>query len=143
MTSFGHAMPFGAEPTGDGAVRFRLWAPGQRELALAIDGSDLAVAMTAGDGGWFETVTDRAGPGSAYQFVLPDGTRVPDPAARAQAGDVHGPSLVVDPGAYRWRDDGWAGRPWEETVVSELHVGTFTEDGTFDGVRRQIGRAHV
>ena len=56
-----------------------------------------------------------------------------DPAARAQVGDVHGPSRLVDPAAYRWRTGGWRGRPWEEAVFYELHVGAFTPEGTFDG----------
>src|SRR3546814_3507789 len=82
---------------------------------------------------------------------------VPDPAARTQAGDVHGPSLLVDPLAFRWTLPAWGGRPWNEAVIYELHVGTFEADGDFDGVRRhldhlaklgvtaieQIGRAHV
>ena len=56
---------------------------------------------------------------------------VPDPAARAQALDVHGPSRLVDPEAYRWESPGWRGRPWEEAAILEIHVGTFTAEGTF------------
>ena len=80
----------------------------------------------------------RCGPATRYSFVLADGMRVPDPAARAQIGDVHGPSRLVDPHAYAWRTRGWRGRPWEEAVIYELHIGTFTPEGTFDGVRSKL-----
>jgi malto-oligosyltrehalose trehalohydrolase len=114
--------------TAEGA-RFRLWAPAAERLAVRIDGRDLPMEPT-GDG-WFEAAVPGAGAGTAYRFVLPDGTLVPDPAARAQAGDVHGPSLLVDPAAYEWQVAGWTGRPWHEAVISEIHVGTFTPEGTF------------
>ena len=88
--------------------------------------------------GWFELRTDAAEAGSAYRFQLADGTKVPDPASRRQAADVHGPSLVVDPTTYRWRYTGWRGRAWEETILYELHLGTFSEEGTFDGARKKL-----
>ena len=69
--------------------------------------------------------------GTEYQFVLQDGMAVPDPASRAQKGDVNGPSVVIDPGRYQPINPDWAGRPWEETVIYELHIGTFTPQGTF------------
>jgi maltooligosyltrehalose trehalohydrolase len=68
---------------------------------------------------------------------MPDGLAVPDPAARAQAGDVHGPSLLVDPRAYRWRTD-WPGRPWAEAVIMEIHIGTFTPEGTFRAAAERL-----
>jgi maltooligosyltrehalose trehalohydrolase len=64
-------------------------------------------------------------------FQLPDGTKVPDPASRYQPEDVHGPSEVIDPSAYPWTDGAWAGRPWHEAVVYELHAGAFTAAGNF------------
>jgi malto-oligosyltrehalose trehalohydrolase/4-alpha-glucanotransferase len=130
-----HRMPFGAELQADGKVRFRLWAPPHREIEIELDGE--ARAMQPAGEGWHELVTDRARAGTRYRFVLPDGLRVPDPASRYQPEDVHGPSEVVDPGAYLWRDAGWRGRPWEEAVIYELHIGAFTPAGTF---RAAIGR---
>jgi malto-oligosyltrehalose trehalohydrolase len=124
-----HHMPFGAELQADGRVRFRLWAPPHREVQIELDGG--TVAMKPVDEGWHELVTDRARAGTRYRFVLPDGLRVPDPASRYQLQDVHGPSEVVDPTAYAWRDAGWSGRPWHEAVVYELHIGAFTPEGTF------------
>ena len=128
-------MPFGAELQADGKVRFRLWAPPHREIQIELDGE--AGAMQPVGEGWHELVTDHARAGTRYRFVLPDGLRVPDPASRYQPQDVHGPSEVVDPAAYVWRDAGWNGRLWEEAVVYELHIGAFTPEGTF---RAAIGK---
>jgi malto-oligosyltrehalose trehalohydrolase len=132
---FVHALPFGASILDDGQVGFRLWAPGQTAVAVAIENGPV-VPMHAVVGGWFEaTVACQAG--TQYRYRLMDGTLVPDPAARAQADDVHGPSIVVDPVSYRWRNHGWTGRPWRETVLYELHAGTL---GGFDGVARALPR---
>jgi malto-oligosyltrehalose trehalohydrolase len=87
--------------------------------------------MSRRENGWFDLDSPEARAGSIYAFVLPDGTAVPDPAARAQAGHVHGPSLLVDPDTYAWQAVHWRGRPWEEAVISEIHIGTFTPEGTF------------
>ena len=65
-------------------------------------------------------------------MVFPDGRIRPDPAARAQVADVHGPSALFDPGEFRWTDGGWSGVPLEALVFYEMHVGTFTEEGTLD-----------
>ena len=125
-----HKMPFGAEVSADGTVRFRLWAPSHETVLLELDGGR-SLTMRPVDNGWHERITDAARAGTRYRFVLPDGLRVPDPASRHQADDVHSFSEVVDPGTYVWRDQGWAGRPWQEAVIYELHVGTFTAEGTF------------
>src|SRR5262249_40863091 len=82
-------------------------------------------------GGWHERLEPGIGAGAHYRFVLPDGTAIPDPASRFQPQDVHGPSEVIDPRGYAWRDQSWRGRPWNEAILYELHVGTFTREGTF------------
>ena len=128
---------WGSEPTEKG-VRFRLWAPSQESIALQISETGVEMPMQAVGDGWFEVETDRVRDGYGYQFVLADGFSVPDPAARAQVDDVHGPSLYVDPRSYAWRNADWRGRPWEETVFYELHTGTFTEEGTFDAVEKHL-----
>jgi len=122
-------MPFGTELQADGTVRFRLWAPLHQEVKIELDGETMA--MEGVEEGWHQLITDRAQVGSRYRFVLPDGLRVPDPASRYQPADVHGPSEVIDPAAYVWRDAGWTGRPWPEAIVYELHIGAFTPQGTF------------
>ena len=94
--------------------------------------------MHNGGGGWHELAVEDAGPGTRYRFVLPSGARVPDPASRYAPFGVHGPSEVIDPDAYRWSDAEWSGRPWNETVLYELHVGTFTPEGTFRAATERL-----
>jgi malto-oligosyltrehalose trehalohydrolase len=130
-----HALPFGAELTREG-VRFRLWAPRADAVALRLEGlADLAMAPEGG--GWFGLTTAEAGPGSRYRYVVA-GRAMPDPASRYQPEDVHGPSEVIDPGAYDWRDGAWPGLRWEEIVLYELHTGTFSAGGDFAGVERHL-----
>ena len=92
--------------------------------------------MRSAAGGWFEAET-ACGHGTEYRYLLESGLAVPDPASRAQADDVHGPSLVIDPRRYRWRNPDWRGRPWRETVLYELHAGLY---GGFAGVQRELPR---
>lgn len=135
---FAHSLPWGTELV-DGGARFRLWAPAQDELAvLAENGTQ--IPMTKTTDGWFEVTTDAVSPGDGYHFVLADGMRVPDPAARAQMNDVHGMSRLVDPLSYDWQTPDWKGRPWEEAVIYELHTGTFSAEGSFDGIARDLDR---
>src|SRR5258706_5852889 len=112
VARFRHILPFGAELQPDGAVRFRLWAPAEDVVSLVIEDATPTVAleMTADGTGWFELVTDRAQAGTLYRYRFADGLLVPDPASRFQPSDVHGPSQVVDPERYAWRNDLWAGR---------------------------------
>jgi maltooligosyltrehalose trehalohydrolase len=130
-------MPFGAEVRGE-LTRFRLWAPAARDVQLRLDAAgDLCVLpMNDASDGWWERIV-RAGAGTRYAYRIDDRDTVPDPASRANPDGVHGASAVVDPAGYDWHDDAWRGRPWEEAVVYELHVGTFTRGGTFaDAVER-------
>jgi len=129
---------WGAELLPDGGARFRLWAPALEAVSVVAAGSGAAQEMSPSGGGWFEASTDIIGVGEGYAFQLPDGVQVPDPAARAQHGDVHGPSLLTDPRAYDWWSGNWQGRPWEEAVIYELHPGTFTAEGTFAGVESKL-----
>lgn len=130
-------MTWGPQWLGNGSVRFRLWGSTDAQIKLAIRGE--TIAMTRWDDGWHECVVDGVAPGTPYCYLLGNGRRVPDPAARAQAGDVHGPSLVLDPGAYRWHDADWRTRRWEESVYYELHVGAFTPQGTFAAAAQKLG----
>jgi 1,4-alpha-glucan branching enzyme/maltooligosyltrehalose trehalohydrolase len=130
-------MPFGAQFTEPGGVRFRLWAPALPGVLLRL-GEAPPQPMTALPGGWFERVCDAVPAGSRYCYEIGDGLCVPDPASRGNPDGVHGPSVVVDPGAFAWQDGGWCGRPWHEAVIYELHVGTFTPQGTFAGVMQRL-----
>ncbi len=139
-----HRMPFGAELTPEGAVRFRLWAPAARRIELVLYEEPESVAAPArvlemepaGDG-WYQLVTRAAAAGSLYRFRVGD-VEIPDPASRFNPHDVTGPSCVVDPAAFEWTDAQWRGRPWHEAVIYELHVGTFTPEGTFAGVQARL-----
>ncbi|MDX0452304.1 malto-oligosyltrehalose trehalohydrolase [Sinorhizobium medicae] len=119
---------WGPNFVGEDTCRFRLWAPDERGVDLVLDGTPRE--MRQSDGGWFE-ITVEAKPGARYCFRLADGTEVADPASSAQERGAEGASLVVDQAAYEWRAASWRGRPWEEAVISELHIGCFTPEGTF------------
>lgn len=128
-------VAFGPTLVADGQTRFRLWAPAQDSVSLAFEAGAL-VPMRRSPDGWFETVAPCL-PGTLYRYRLADGTVVPDPASRFQPEDVHGPSAVIDPRAYTWRNTDWRGRLWRETVLYELHAGLL---GGFDGVARELPR---
>lgn len=129
-------MKWGPERIGEGRWRFRLWAPGAETVALELSPLSASVEMARDADGWFSAEANAA-PGAHYRFRLPSGLAVPDPASRAQAGDVHGWSVLVDPASYRWRRSGWRGRPWEEAVIYELHAGLL---GGFRGVAGELQR---
>jgi maltooligosyltrehalose trehalohydrolase len=134
-----HSMPFGAEVLSNGSVRFRLWAPNAGSVNLCLENGERGTVplLPLGDG-WFERISHEAHAGSLYRFQIDHKTEVPDPASRFQPEDVHGPSAVVDPSAFSWNDETWRGRPWEQAVIYELHVGTFTPEGAFQGVEQKL-----
>ncbi|HTW39158.1 MAG TPA: malto-oligosyltrehalose trehalohydrolase [Steroidobacteraceae bacterium] len=136
-----HRMPFGAELTAERAVRFRLWAPAAQrvELALYEPRGTRYLEMPACGDGWVELTTDAAGPGTLYRYRIDGGLEVPDPASRFNPSDVGGPSMVVDPYAFKWTDASWRAPPWHAAVVYELHTGTFTPEGTFAAIEGKLG----
>jgi maltooligosyltrehalose trehalohydrolase len=120
---------FGAALLAPRSTRFRLWAPGTASVGIEIE-DDGPVPMNRLEDGWFEAELP-VGAGTRYRYRVAPDLAVPDPASRAQAGDVHGPSIVVDPASYDWAFPEWTGRPWHEAVIYELHVGAL---GGFAGV---------
>jgi malto-oligosyltrehalose trehalohydrolase len=124
---------FGPRLTPDGAL-FRLWAPAAKRVDLLLDRPH---SLPRGDDGWFSAEVPGIKAGAHYKFRIDDEIDVPDPAAAFQPDDVSGPSEVIDHAAYRWRTTDWRGRPWQEAVVLEAHVGTFTPEGTY---RAMIGK---
>jgi malto-oligosyltrehalose trehalohydrolase len=133
-------MPFGAQVlAGKRGVRFRFYAPGNESAALVYDSGsgERRAALEPRGAGWFETTRDDAGAGTLYRFDVA-GLLVPDPASRYQPKGVHGPSAVVDPAAFSWPQDGWRGLVWNEHVFYELHVGTFTPDGTYAAAQTKL-----
>jgi maltooligosyltrehalose trehalohydrolase len=135
VTGFSRALPFGATLVDRNRARFRLFAPAQPSVAIAIEGAQ-SIPMQEQGNGWFE-VEAPCGAGARYYYVLASGQRVPDPASRAQAGDVNDCSIVIDPSAYQWRNRHWCGRPWPQTVLYELHSGAL---GGFRGVAGDLPR---
>jgi malto-oligosyltrehalose trehalohydrolase len=133
-------MPFGSEVRPAG-VLFQLWAPGATVVELALEQDNYAPAffpMIDNGDGWYRLFSSLAGTGSRYRFRIDRTLLVPDPASRCQAEDIHGPSVVVDPCSFSWQDGNWRGRPWEEAVIYELHIGAFSPNGRFPGVIERL-----
>jgi malto-oligosyltrehalose trehalohydrolase len=134
-------MPFGAQVLPGGKVRFRLWAPAAKRVTLELEstsGAGRSLPLEKSADGWVEVTTGEAHAGSRYRFAIDGGTLVPDPASRRNPQGVHGPSEVVNPEAFEWTDQEWRPLPWQESVIYELCVGTFTPEGTFAGAARKL-----
>lgn len=129
----------GAHPNA-GGTRFTVWAPTAEHVRLTTEphGAATTHALEPLRDGYFTTAVADASPGTRYGYHLNDGPLFPDPAARFQPDGVHGPSEVIDPTSFAWTDENWAGIPHDDLVLYELHVGTFTEAGTYDGVRDRL-----
>jgi maltooligosyltrehalose trehalohydrolase len=127
-------MNAGPKLTPDGAS-FRLWAPAATRVDLLL--LENSHPLRRGEDGWFYADIPGVAAGARYKFRIDDEIDVPDPASAFQPDDVSGPSEVIDHSAYRWRAADWRGRPWDETVLTETHVGTFTQEGTY---RAMIGK---
>jgi maltooligosyltrehalose trehalohydrolase len=125
---------FGPKLTKDG-VHFRLWAPAAKRVDLLLEKPH---ALMRGDDGWFFADIADAKAGTRYKFRIDDEIDVPDPASAFQPEDVFGPSEVIDHAAYPWRATDWRGRPWEEAVIIETHVGAFTQDGSYRGMIEKL-----
>jgi malto-oligosyltrehalose trehalohydrolase len=124
---------WGPQPDGGDMWLFRLWAPGVERLKLRLEDHDIAMHPEAD--GWF-CARAEAFAGEHYRFVLPDGSCVPDPASRHQPEGVHGPSCLCAPRNARR----WPGRPWEDAVIYELHLGTFTARGSYAAAIPELAR---
>jgi maltooligosyltrehalose trehalohydrolase len=128
----------GVDVLADGSVHARVWAPYARIVAVVLEDGAGAhrepVALTAEERGYFSGFLPAAGPGTRYRLRLDDESLVADPASRLQPEGVHGPSMVVDPAAFTWEVDAWQVPPFRDWVLYELHVGTFTPEGTFTAV---------
>jgi maltooligosyltrehalose trehalohydrolase len=130
---------FGAVPH-DRGVTFRVFAPAGRDVQLRVltgDGAG-AYAPRAVHDGFAEFFSEKAAPGDRYGYSLDGATPLPDPASRSQPDGVHAPSAIVDPDRYIWRHDTWRSPTAQELVVYELHVGTFTPEGTFNAARERL-----
>jgi maltooligosyltrehalose trehalohydrolase len=130
----------GAEVLPGGGVYFRVWAPRRRRVEVVFEGGsgspDLELAPETD--GYFSGESPPAGAGSLYRFRLDGEGPFPDPASRFQPCGPHGPSEVIDPAAFQWTDSGWPGVAREGQVLYELHVGTFTREGTWRAAAERL-----
>ena len=136
--------PLGATLAPDGSARFLVWAPAARSVELVLGASGRrSVPLDPLGRGYFGVELDAVGPGTRYGFRLEGGPVVPDPASRSQPDGVEGRSELVAPERFDWGSAPWDGLPLERLVFYQLHVGTFSRAGTFDGVARGLGRVRA
>jgi maltooligosyltrehalose trehalohydrolase len=128
--------PIGAEITRDGA-HFRVWAPKRRRVEVVLD-SGAATELVREPGGYFSGLVPDARDGARYRYRLDAGDSFPDPASRFQPEGPHGPSQVIDPSRFQWTDAEWQGVALEGQVIYEMHIGTFTREGTWEAARREL-----
>jgi maltooligosyltrehalose trehalohydrolase len=130
----GAGATLGATYLGQGQCHFLVWAPRAEKVEVHLVGAeDRYVSLSPGKRGYHHGRVDGVRPGSLYFYRLDGKIERPDPASRHQPEDVHGPSQVVDPD-FPWEDQDWFGLPLKDFIIYELHVGTFTEAGTFEAV---------
>jgi maltooligosyltrehalose trehalohydrolase len=120
----------------EGGVDFRVWAPDSHTLDLLLEGRVLP--MRADEGGYFSLQVEGVGHGARYRLRPGGGDPLPDPASRAQPEGPHGPSCVIDPRRYVFRDQGWGGVGPRGQIVYEMHVGTFTREGAWAAAAEQL-----
>ena len=119
---------------GENACGFLVWAPRARSVEVRIvEPRERAVPMQGAGRGYFHTVVEGISAGALYRYRLDGENERPDPASRYQPRGVHGPSQIID-SSFKWNDSRWRGIPLEKYVFYELHVGTFTPEGTFDAI---------
>lgn len=129
------SLDLGATPQTDDVVRFRVWAPYAKTVAVRLLGEERhPVPLRSDRYGYFEALIRHVPPLTRYQYLLDGSLERPDPASRFQPEGVHGPSAVVHPHDFRWIDQSWGGLPLKDFIIYELHVGTFTNDGIFEAV---------
>ncbi len=139
-------MPVGAEVLSEGETDFRVWAPKRKKIEVIIEratgdeseGALFAVELEPEPGGYFSGTVRQAEAGTLYRFRLDGGESFPDPASRFQPAGPHGPSQVIDPRSFAWTDDLWKGVRIEGQVIYEMHIGTFTREGTWEAATREL-----
>jgi maltooligosyltrehalose trehalohydrolase len=129
-------VPVGAEVAPSGVVHFRVWAPEREQVEVVIE--DRFFPLQPEDAGYFAGLVDVARAGSLYKYRLDGKDWFPDPASRFQPQGVHGFSQVIDPGKFSWTDSKWRGAALRGQVVYEMHIGTFTREGTWASATREL-----
>jgi maltooligosyltrehalose trehalohydrolase len=132
-------VKIGSNYLGEGRCEFSVWAPSHEEVAVQIvSPENRLIPMQKDEQGYFKVLAEGIDPGMLYFYKIAGDDR-PDPASQYQPKDVHGPSEVVDHTRMNWTDTGWSGIPLEEMIIYELHVGTFTPEGTFEAIIPRLG----
>ncbi len=135
-------LPIGAEALAGAGVHFRVWAPRRRTVAVVLEsgpGAPGALVLQPEAQGYFSGWARSAGPGTRYRFRLDDDrTLYPDPAARFQPEGPHGPSEVIDPHPFPWTDRAWGGIRPQDAILYEMHLGTFTPEGTWAAAAERL-----
>jgi maltooligosyltrehalose trehalohydrolase len=132
-------LPVGAEPQPGGGVHFRVWAPDRRRVELVLEAPEpMAIPLEPEPGGYHSALIESAAPGARYRFRLDGAGPYPDPASRFQPKGPHGPSEVIDPDGFAWSDAGWEGPRASGQVLYEVHIGTFTEAGTWEAAANEL-----
>lgn len=134
------STPLGAWPTADG-TNFRVWAPKAQTIEVVgtgVAGRMFAHPLTRSDDGFFTAFVKGVSAGDRYRYRVNGGDAFPDPASRYQPEGVHGPSEIIDPHRFCWSDAAWRGIALEDAIFYELHVGTFTSEGTFAAARERL-----
>jgi maltooligosyltrehalose trehalohydrolase len=132
--------PVGAE-VRPGGVHFRVWAPRRKSVEVVFEqsgGRNRIVPLSPEPGGYYSSLVPEAAAGALYRFRLDSGDSFPDPASRFQPQGPHGPSEVIDAASFSWTDQRWRGLSLRGQVIYEMHIGTFTREGTFEAARREL-----
>jgi maltooligosyltrehalose trehalohydrolase len=137
-------LAVGAELQSPGGVHFRVWAPERKDVRIVLeDGpgapATISLQRETDDEGYFSGVATAAGHGTNYRYELDsDPMRYPDPASRFQPDGPHGPSQVIDGQSFKWTDDAWKGVSPVRQIIYEMHIGTFSREGTWKGAEREL-----
>ncbi|HEY9848129.1 MAG TPA: malto-oligosyltrehalose trehalohydrolase [Leptolyngbyaceae cyanobacterium] len=136
-------MKIGSDYLGNGRCQFTVWAPSHEDVAVQIVSPESRlIPMQKDEWGYFKVLAEGIEPGTLYYYKIAGETDRPDPASQYQPKDVHGPSQVVDRSTIQWNDANWSGVPLEEMIIYELHVGTFTPEGTFEAIIPRLKELH-
>lgn len=144
--AFSRRLPVGAELSPEGGVHFRVWAPDRKQVKVILEQCERHApyvpdshALPAEEAGYFSVFVPDVGAGTLYRYCLGEDPRpYPDPASRFQPQGPHGPSQVIDPTTFEWTDHSWGGLSPKDKVIYEMHIGTFTQEGTWDAANREL-----
>lgn len=128
----------GAEYVQSGSCNFRTWSPTAKNVQLVLKGKDEPVNLQKDSEGYWEATVENIAPGDLYKFKLNDQDEFPDPASRSQPQGVHAWSQVTDLKSFDWQEKNWKGRRLKDMIIYELHVGTFTPQGTFEAIIEKL-----